>query len=226
MAFDQILIIEDDPEMTEVLRQGFEQEGLAVHAEADGSKGLGAARERRFQAIVLDVMVPGQDGFGIAQDLRADGNRTPILMLTARDSVTDIVHGLDCGVDDYLTKPFSFLELAARVRALIRRSSPPSGRLEVGDLALDPTTHQVLRRGLNVHLTRTEFQLLEVLMRRAGETVRRRDLIRGVWGANTSVEENTLDVSISSLRARIESPGLPRVIHTIRGFGYRLEVRP
>lgn len=156
-------------------------------------------------------------------------------MLTARDSVTDIVHGLDCGVDDYLTKPFSFLELSARVRALIRRLAPASGQLRISDLTLDASTYLVRRGGRPLRLTKTEFQLLEVLMRNAGHVVRRRDLFREVWGENTKVEEDTLDVSMSSLRSRVEVPGTPdrssgggespgaRLIRTIRGFGYRME---
>lgn len=225
MPQDTILVVEDDPEMAAVLCQGFEQENLCVRAAHDGGQAVQMAQDNRFQAIVLDVMIPVMDGFTVARTLRLHGDRTPILMLTARDAVTDIVHGLDSGVDDYLTKPFSFLELSARVRALIRRASPAATRYGIGDLVLDVTTHQVTRGGQEIQLRRTEFQLLEILIRHKGHVVRRRDLFREVWGANTNVEENTLDVSISSLRSRLESGRRPRLIHTVRGFGYRLEAK-
>ena len=139
------------------------------------------------------------------------------------DSVSDIVHGFDCGADDYLTKPFSFLELSARVRSLVRRNAPTRSLLQVGDLALNEATREVWRGKREVRLTKTEFELLAVLMRSNGDTVRRQELVRKVWGANTSVGENTLDASISALRGRIERPGLPRLLYTVRGFGYRLK---
>jgi DNA-binding response OmpR family regulator len=223
---DHILIVEDDPEMAAVLRQGFEQDNLTVELAGDGGEGLRTARATCFQAIVLDVMLPVMDGFSVARELRATGNRTPILMLTARDAVTDIVRGLNSGVDDYLTKPFSFLELSARVRALIRRAAAPTTRFVTGDLSLDAATHEVRRGGRRIHLSPTEFQLLHTLFRHTGHVVRRQDLLREVWGEGTAVEDNTLDVSMSSLRSRIESPGLPRYIQTVRGFGYRLEANP
>jgi two-component system, OmpR family, response regulator MprA len=222
---DTILIVEDDPEMAEVLGQGFEQDRINVRVAQDGAEGLSCARQGQFQAIILDVMLPVMDGYTLARELRSSGDRTPILMLTARDSITDIVHGLDSGVDDYLTKPFSFLELSARVRALIRRAAPPATRLEVGDLVLDLTRLEAYRGTRSLRLTRTEFQLLEILVLHQGHVVRRRDLLRQVWGTTANVEENTLDVAISSLRRRIEAPGLPRLLHTVRGFGYRMEAQ-
>jgi DNA-binding response OmpR family regulator len=149
-----ILIVEDDPEMADVLRQGFENEDLTPILAADGQQGLELAREHDFRAIVLDVMLPGIDGFTVARTLRTEGSRTPILFLTARDSVSDIVYGLDCGAEDYVVKPFSFLELAARVRALIRRNQPDETCLRVGDLIVDAASRQVSRGGNPISLTR------------------------------------------------------------------------
>lgn len=169
-------------------------------------------------------MLPEIDGFTLARELRSRNDQTPILMLTARDCISDIVHGFDCGADDYLTKPFSFLELSARVRSLVRRRAPIRNLLQVGDLTLNEATREVWRGDREVRLTKTEFELLALLMRRNGDTVRRQELVREVWGANTSVGDNTLDASISSLRACIERPGQARVLHTVRGFGYRVRV--
>jgi DNA-binding response OmpR family regulator len=220
---DQVLVVEDDPEMAEVLRQGFEQDNLQVRLAQDGGEGVSFAQAQTFQAIVLDVMLPVMDGYSVARTLRSAGDRTPILMLTARDEVTDIVRGLDSGVDDYLTKPFSFLELSARVRALIRRGAPRAVCMVVDDLEMNLATHDVRRGQRKLHLTRTEFQLLEVLMTNHGHVVRRGELLRAVWGSGAHVEENTLDAAISALRGRVELPHTPRLIHTVRGFGYRME---
>ncbi|HEY4360044.1 MAG TPA: response regulator transcription factor [Bryobacteraceae bacterium] len=220
---DHILVVEDDFEMAQVLRQGFEQERLSVQVAQDGEEGLRVAQNRQFQAIVLDVMLPAKDGFTVARELRAQGNITPILMLTARDSVADIVYGLDSGVDDYLIKPFSFLELSARVRALIRRAKPFNRQLEAYDLTLNSLTHEVRRGVRTLRLSKTEFRILEILMQNQGHVVRRREILGDVWGQGASVEENTLDAAMSSLRSRVEVDGLPRLIHTIRGFGYKLE---
>lgn len=221
---DHLLVVEDDPEMATVLRQGFEQDNLEVRVAQDGGEGLELARQGKFQAIVLDVMLPVLDGYAVARELRSTGDRTPILMLTARDAVTDIVHGLDSGVDDYVTKPFSFLELSARVRALIRRGVPRAVQLELGDLVLNLATLEVNRGERKIHLTRTEFQLLEILMTNQGHVVRRGELLRAVWGSGAHVEENTLDAAISALRSRVEAPQTPRLIHTVRGFGYRMDL--
>ena len=169
--------------MAAVLRQGFEQDNLRVEIADDGAKALGIAKQQRFQMIVLDVILPVMDGYSVARELRSAGDSTPILMLTARDAVSDIVRGLDSGVDDYLTKPFSFLELSARVRALIRRATPRTTSLEVGDLAMNLSTCEVYRGSRQLHLTKTEFQLLQVLMTNKGQVVRRSDLVREVWGA-------------------------------------------
>jgi DNA-binding response OmpR family regulator len=221
MDRSEILIVEDDFEMARVLRKGFELDKHSVTVAADGEEGLRVARQKRFHAIVLDVMLPVLDGYSVATALRAGGDSTPILMLTARDSVTDIVYGFDCGAQDYLTKPFSFLELSARVRSLIRRGQTESARLAVADLTLDAGSHEVERGGKPVHLTPTEFRLLEMLMKNAGHVVRRRDLTESIWSA-AAVDDNNIDVAISSLRSKVDKGRGVRLIRTVRGFGYRI----
>jgi len=216
----EILVIEDDPEMAAVLREGFEQDRYAVTVARDGGEGLGIAQQCKFSAIVLDVLMPVRDGYEVAAELRRAGNKTPILMLTARDSVTDIVRGFDCGVEDYLTKPFSFLELSARVRALIRRGRPAMNLLEVADLTMNVASHQVSRGGQEISLTKTEFLVLETLMRNCGHTVPRQDLLSAVWGAAPA--DNNLDGTISALRNKVDRRGGRPLIHTVRGFGYKM----
>jgi DNA-binding response OmpR family regulator len=221
MDLAEILIVEDDLEMASVLRKGFELDKHSVTLAGDGEAALRMARQKRFHAIVLDVMLPLFDGYSVASTLRGLGDTTPILMLTARDSVADIVRGFDCGIEDYLTKPFSFLELSARVRSLIRRGQPVSSQLQVADLALDTASLEVSRGGQSVHLTRTEFRLLEILMRSAGHVVRRRELMEAIWSA-PGADDNNIDVAISSLRAKIDRNRALRLIQTVRGFGYRI----
>jgi DNA-binding response OmpR family regulator len=217
----RILVVEDDAKMAELLRRGLSREGHSVDIAGDGLKGLEKGRSRPFDAIVLDIMLPGLDGLTVARSLRSSGIGTPILMLTARDSVPDIVRGLDVGADDYLTKPFSFEVLAARLRVISRRSAGESGSiLQVADLTLDTQTHEIHRGGRPITLTRTEFVLLDHLMRRAGRVVSRHDLIEAVWGIDRDVESNTLDVFIFQLRSKLETGGAGRLIQTVRGFGY------
>jgi DNA-binding response OmpR family regulator len=219
----RLLVVEDERRMAELLRKGLAEEGHAVTVAADGVDGLSCARSGAFDAIILDVMLPRMDGFEMARRLRGDGNRTPILMLTARDAATEIVKGLDLGADDYLTKPFSFEVLLARIRALLRRgaaASPP--QLQVGRLLLDPASREVMCAGMKVDLTRTEFSLLEFLLRHAGRVVPRDTLIEAVWGPECDIESNTLDAFIRSLRVKIEAGGPTRYIHTVRGVGYTL----
>lgn len=207
--------------MAELLRRGLIGQGHAVDLAADGLKGLEKSQSLLFDVILLDIMLPGMDGLQVARRLRANGIQTPILMLTARDSVPDIVHGLDVGADDYLTKPFSFEVLAARLRAIARRKSAKSTSvLQVSDLLLNTETHEVHRGKRALVLTRTEFVILEQLMRRAGRVVSRDDLIETAWGTAREVESNTLDVFIFQLRSKIESGGASRLIQTVRGFGY------
>jgi DNA-binding response OmpR family regulator len=217
----RILVVEDDAKMAELLRRGLSKEGHSVDVVGDGLMGLEKGQNLQFDAIVLDIMLPGLDGLSVARRLRSDGVRSPILMLTARDSAPDIVRGLDVGADDYLTKPFSFEVLSARLRVIARRISGDSGSLlQVADLTLDTRTHEVQRGGRPILLTRTEFVLLEHLMRRAGRVVSRDDLIEAVWGIDRDVESNTLDVFIFQLRCKLETGGSGRLIQTVRGFGY------
>ena len=217
----RLLVVEDEKRMAELLKKALQEEGYAVTTAADGKTALEMAQASQFELILLDIMLPGMDGFQVAQRLRRAGNRVPILMLTARDATPDIVQGLDLGADDYLTKPFSFEVLLARIRALLRRGpASQSVKLRVGDLELDPATHEVTKGGHEVSLTRTEFNLLEYLMRRDGQVIPRDTLIEAVWGYDRSIESNTLDAFIRLLRSKVEVDGGPRLIHTVRGIGY------
>ena len=219
----QILIVEDDQRLARQLKKGLDEQGYRASLAFDGLEGLEAARQGHFDVLVLDVMLPGLDGFGVVRRLRGAGGKTPVLMLTARDSVEDIVAGLDAGADDYLTKPFALKVLAARLRALSRRKEvEPKTLLEIGDLVLDPAEHAVRRGTSGIFLTRTEFALLETLMRNAGRVVTRDRLLEAVWGNERDVESNTLDVFVRQLRSKIEPPGSLKLIHTIRGVGYAL----
>jgi DNA-binding response OmpR family regulator len=218
-----ILIVEDDRRLARQLNKGLAEQGHAVIVACDGSEGLETAKYGDFDVLVLDVMLPGLDGFSIVRRLRAGGKTTPILLLTARDAAEDVVTGLDAGADDYLTKPFSFKILLARLRALSRRKNvEPRTDLQVGDLVLDPATREVKRAGAVVLLTRTEFVLLEMLMRNAGRVITRSGMIEAVWGHDREVENNALDVFIRQLRTKIDPLGSHKLIHTIRGIGYAL----
>src|SRR5437868_3813885 len=219
----RILVVEDDAKMAELLRRGLVGKGHTVDVATDGITGLEKSQALPFDAIVLDVMLPGIDGLHVARRLRADGVRVPILMLTAKDSVPDIVKGLDVGADDYMTKPFSFDELVARLRAVKRRAIVAHDlQLRVADLVLDPASREVLRGEARVMLTRTEYNLLERLMYRAGKVVSRRSLIEAVWGFDREIEENTLDAFMHLLRSKVDPPGKAKLIHTVRGVGYMI----
>jgi DNA-binding response OmpR family regulator len=216
-----LLIVEDEKRMAELLRKGLEEEGHSVVCAVDGLEGWDLCRSYSFDMIILDIMMPKLDGYELAKRLRADKIPTPILMLTAKDSVQDIVRGLDFGADDYLTKPFSFNELLARLRAVKRRALiPQSTTLQVDDLMLDPATREVSRGGVRLALTRTEYGLLERLMDRAGKVVPRRQLIESVWGFDREIEDNTLDVFVRLLRSKVDGNGRKKLIHTMRGVGY------
>ena len=207
--------------MASALRQGLEESNHKVTLARDGIEGLAAARTSDFDAVILDVMMPRMDGLDVVRRLRAERNNTPILLLTARDAATDMVRGLDAGADDYLTKPFSFQVLQARLRAISRRASRPSvSTLQVDDLILDPASRQVVRAGREISLTATEFRLLEFLIRRAGRAHSRSAVIEGVWGFDEEVESNTVDVYIKLLRDKTEAYGGRRLIFTVRGYGY------
>jgi DNA-binding response OmpR family regulator len=218
----RVLIIEDDKAMAGLLHKGLAEESHVVSVASDGRAGLELAESYRFDVIVLDWMLPRMDGLEVARRLRKERNATPILMLTARDAVPDIVKGLDVGADDYLTKPFSFAEFLARIRALGRRPSTanPAPQLEAGDLILDPNTRQVFRGRHEIRLTATEYKLLEFLMRRAGGAASRRAIVEAVWGLGAEVEENTLDAFVRLLRTKVDQGHKQRLIHTVRGYGY------
>lgn len=216
-------MVEDERRMAELLRQGLEEEGHSVILAMDGKEGLAMAESHAFDAIVLDVMLPGMDGFSIAKKLRASRNQTPILMLTARDATEDMVAGLNLGADDYLVKPFSFDVLLARLRAVSRRGPIPQPvHLQVQDLLLNPASREVARGSRRVALTRTEYSLLELLMRRAGRVVTRESLIEAVWGFDSDVRSNTLDAFIRLVRDKVDVAGEQKLIHTVRGVGYCL----
>jgi len=219
----RIFIVEDDRRMAGLLSQGLSEEGHSAIVASDGRDAFEIARHEPFDLLILDVMLPGMDGFTIAKRLRELNNRTPILMLTARDATQDIIHGLDLGADDYLTKPFSFDVLFARVRAVARRGPIPRGvHLKAGELTLDEASREVRRGTRRLDLTRTEYSLLELLMRNAGRVVGRERLIETVWGHDTDIESNTLDAFVRLLRAKVEHPSEPKLIHTVRGVGYML----
>jgi len=218
----RILIVEDDRKLAGQLKKGLDEHGHYVTLAFDGVEGLDAAQYGEFDVLILDVMLPGFDGFSIVRRLRAAGRATPILLLTERDAPEDVVTGLDAGSDDYLTKPFSFKILLARLRALSRRGTvEPRTQLQIGDLTLDPATHEVKRAGFIVSLTRTEFVLLELLARNSGRVITRTRMIEATWG-DRDIENNTLDVFIRQLRSKIDLPGRHKLIHTIRGIGYAL----
>ena len=219
----KLLIVEDEARMADLLRKGLTEEGHMATCAFDGAEGLALAKSHEFDVIILDIMMAKLSGYELAKRLRMEKVRTPILMLTARDSVPDIVKGLDLGADDYMTKPFSFDELLARLRAVKRRAlvAQETG-LCVGDLVLDPASREVLRGEQRISLTRTEYNLLERLIYRAGKVVSRRALIESVWGFDRDIEENTLDAFMHLLRNKIDSPGRAKLIHTVRGVGYML----
>jgi len=219
----KVLIVEDEKRMVTLLRKGLEEEGHTVVCAGDGIEGLEFARNRDFDVIILDVMMPKLDGYSLAEILRAEKIPSPVLMLTAKDAVEDIVHGLDLGADDYMTKPFSFQELLARLRAIKRRKfSPQATTLQVGDLSLNSATREVSRGGTSIALTRTEYGLLEHLMDRAGKVVPRERLIESVWGYDRDIEGNTLDAFMRLLRNKVDGEGRSKLIHTIRGVGYTI----
>ncbi|MFH1748339.1 MAG: response regulator transcription factor [Planctomycetota bacterium] len=220
----RVLIVEDYPPLRTSLCQALEESGFAVDASADGEVGWWYARSGDYDVIVLDIALPKLDGLSLLKQLRQTGSRTPVLLLTARDTVADRVAGLDCGADDYLVKPFALEELLARVRALLRRkydSSDPV--IHIQDLEVNTVSHTVHRAGERIDLTAREFALLEFLAHRAGEIITRSEIWEHVYDFRAAVESNVVDVYIGYLRKKIERPGRPRLIHTRRGQGYVLE---
>ncbi len=218
----QVLVVEDEPRMAELLERALHEEGHHVVVAHDGREGYEFARSSPFDVIVLDRMLPGADGLAVARKLRQSGNRTPVLMLTARDSTADIVAGLDSGADDYLTKPFSIDVLLARLRAVSRRGAiARPACLKVADLVLDPASHIVTRADAQINLTPREYHLLELLMRNPGRAISRARILESVWGFASGVNENTLEVFMRLLRLKVDT-GEAKLIHTVRGLGYML----
>jgi DNA-binding response OmpR family regulator len=218
----QILVVEDERRMAELLKRTLKEGGHQVVLARDGREGFEIARWTPFDVIVLDVTLPRMDGMAVARKLRDCRNQTPVLMLTARDAPGDVVQGLDSGADDYLTKPFSIDVLLARLRAVSRRGAiPRSPCLQLADLKLDPATRSVTRGGEPVHLTPHEYRLLELLMRNAGRVVSRDTILDSVWGFDSEVGENTLEVFMRLLRHKVDTRE-PKLIQTVRGFGYTI----
>lgn len=222
----RILIVEDEHKIAQALKRGLEQEHYAVDLAFDGDDGLASAEAENYDLIVLDRMLPRRDGVSICQELRKNGNHTPILMLTAKDQVRDRVSGLDAGADDYLVKPFSFEELLARMRALLRRPHEAVHTvLEVEDLQLDTANYSVVRGGQHITLSSKEFALLEYLMRNKGRVLSKDTIMAHVWDFDADILPNTVEVYIGYLRNKIDKPFKgPALIHTRRGFGYTLGV--
>lgn len=221
----KLLIVEDEMRMADLLRKGLSEEGHTVTCAYDGAEGLALAKGSEFDVIILDVMIPKLSGYDVTKRLRSEKIRTPILILTAKDSMPDIVHGLDLGADEYMTKPFSFAELLARLRAVKRRAlAAHDPQLQVADLVLNPASREVFRREGYVSLTPTEYSLLERLMYRSGKVVSRRSLIEAVWGFEPEIEGNTLDAFMHLLRNKVDRPGQPKLIHTVRGVGYMIRI--
>jgi two-component system OmpR family response regulator len=219
----RVLVVEDELQMASLIRHGLLKEGLAVDIAANGEDSLWMAGAVDYDAIVLDVMLPGIDGFETCRQIRAKGVRAPVLMLTARDSVDDRVAGLDSGADDYLVKPFAFAELLARLRALARRGElERPGVLEVGDLRLDPASRRVWRGDSEVNLSAKEFQLLETFMRHPGEVLSRYQLLEHAWDYDYENRSNIVDVYVRYLRDKIDRPFGVSQLETVRGAGYRL----
>jgi two-component system, OmpR family, response regulator len=219
----RVLVVEDDPKMAALVRRGLTEDGVVVDSAASGEDALWMAGASPPDAIVLDVMLPGIDGFETCRRLRADGVWSPVLLLTARDAVEDRIAGLDGGADDYLVKPFSFGELHARLRALVRRGAEPRPAvLEVGDLRLDPATRRVWRRGTEIALSTRELALLEAFMRRPGQALSRLQLLDAAWDQAYDNRSNVVDVYVRYLREKVDRPFGAETIETVRGHGYRL----
>ena len=219
----RVLVVEDEPKMAGLVKRGLEEEGISVDVAGRGEDAVWMAGSTEYDVVVLDVMLPGLDGFEVCRRLRADEVWTPVLMLTARDAVEDRVAGLDGGADDYLVKPFSFDELLARLRALARRGAAERPAvLEAGDLQLDPATRRASRAGVEIALSQKEYALLETLMRRPGVALSRLQLLEHAWDDTYENRSNVIDVYIRYLREKIDRPFGTDTIETVRGVGYRM----
>jgi two-component system copper resistance phosphate regulon response regulator CusR len=222
----RILVVEDEPRMANVIARGLREQSYAVDLAPDGINGLYQASINDYDVIVLDVLLPHRDGYEVCRELRQRGNTTPVLMLTARATVDDRITGFDAGADDYLTKPFSFRELLARIRALLRRDSQlRPDVLEIADLVLDSASHRVVRASKEVQLTAKEYALLEYLARRQGQLVSRAEIAAHVWDDSFDPFSNTIEVYVNRLRKKIDGDHSIKLLHTRRGEGYILESR-
>jgi len=220
----RILLVEDEKKIAAFMKRGLKEEGYAIDVAGDGEEGHFLASTNEYDLIILDLMVPKMDGLTLCRKLRQENNETPILMVTAKDSVNDKVTGLDSGASDYLTKPFSFAELLARVRALLRRrKNQESTKLKAGDLELDLLSHQVHRGGQKIEVTAKEFALLEYLLRNAGVVITRTMISEHVWDINFDTDTNVIDVYVNYLRRKIDDGHKQKLIHTIRGRGYMIK---
>ncbi|HET8975285.1 MAG TPA: response regulator transcription factor [Solirubrobacterales bacterium] len=218
----RILVVDDEPQLRRALERALKLEGYDVELAGDGDEALAAVASSGPDAVILDVLMPKRDGLEVCRELRARGDRTPVLMLTARDAVSDRVDGLDAGADDYVVKPFALEELLARLRALLRRDGGGEGTLTYADLSLDPDTREVRRGEREVELTKTEFALLEHLMRHPRQVLTRSQIFEAVWGYDFGPRSNSLEVYVGYLRRKTEAGGEPRLIQTVRGVGYAL----
>jgi DNA-binding response OmpR family regulator len=219
----RILVVEDEKGLASALKRGLEADGFAVDVALDGVTGLWQAKENPYDAVVLDIMLPGMNGYRVCAELREAGIWTPVLMLTAKDGELDEAEALDTGADDYLTKPFSFVVLVARLRALLRRSSGERPAvLSAGDLVLDPARHACRRGETPIELTPREFAVLEYLMRRAGEVVPKSEILEHVWDFAFEGDVNVVEVYVGYLRKKIDAPFARRALQTVRGVGYRI----
>jgi DNA-binding response OmpR family regulator len=219
----KLLLVDDDQNLTASLRRGLQAEGFTCDVASDGHDGLWMATESAYDLIVLDLMLPGRNGFQVCADLRARDNWTPILMLTAKHGDLDQAEALDTGADDYLSKPFSFAVLVARIRALVRRTAGrPPAPVDVGDLRIDPAARRVTRAGCPIELTTRQFQVLEFLVRRSGQVVSKDEILTGVWEQGFDGDPNIVEVYVRRLRSRIDDPFGRRSIETVRGAGYRI----